>query len=140
MAKSAKKRPKKSATTKRPEGHRICNLLPSRAVEQDWQFEHAMTAGALGAPATLPASVDLRASWWDIGDQKDTGSCVGWGSTEGVARYMLVKAGKLAKTEHLSPRFTWMASKETDQATTLPETMLDCAGTFPKAAADILRN
>jgi C1A family cysteine protease len=132
----------KSATSKkdRPHQDRICNLLPSRATEQDWQFEHAVMAGALAAPAALPASVDLRAPWWEIGNQKDTGSCVGWASTDGVARYMLVKAGKLAQNDHLSPRFTWMASKETDQATTLPETMLDCAGTFLKAAADILRN
>jgi len=144
MAKSAKStKSTKSTRSKRkdrPHQERICNLLPSRETENDWQFEHAVSAGALAAPAALPASVDLRAPWWDVGDQKDTGSCVGWASTDGVARYMLVKAGRLAKTEYLSPRFTWMASKETDQATTLPETMLDCAGTFLKAAADILRN
>jgi len=143
MAKSAKPqkaKPKKAAKSKRPESKRICNLLPSLGTETDWRYEAALTAGALAAPAALPASVDLRAPWWDVGDQKDTGSCVGWASTDGVARYMLVKAGKLAKSEHLSPRFTWMASKETDQATTIPETMLDSAGTFLKAAADILRN
>jgi len=140
MAKSAKSKAAKSKKGSRPHQVRICNLLPSLATEQDWHFEDALTAGALTAPAALPASVDLRATWWDVGDQKDTGSCVGWASTDGVARYMLVKANKLAKTEHLSPRFTWMASKETDQATTIPETMLDCAGTFLKAAADILRN
>jgi C1A family cysteine protease len=139
MAKSTKAT-KSNKKGDRPEKHRICNLLPSRGTDQDWQFEHAVSAGALSAPAAPPASVDLRASWWDIGDQQNTGSCVGWGSTDGVARYMMVKAGKLAKNQHLSPRFTWMASKETDQATTLPETMLDCAGTFLKAAADILRN
>ena len=140
MAKSAKSKAAKSKKGSRPHQVRICNLLPSLATEQDWHFEDALTAGALTATAALPASVDLRATWWDVGDQKDTGSCVGWASTDGVARYMLVKANKLAKTEHLSPRFTWMASKETDQATTIPETMLDCAGTFLKAAADILRN
>jgi len=144
MAKAAKKppkkTPKKSATTERPETHRIVNLKPSLATENDWEFQHAAAAGALAAPAALPASVDLRAAWWEVGDQKNTGACVGWASTEGVARYMLVKANKLAKNEKLSPRFTWMASKETDQATRLPETMLDCAGTFLKAAADILRN
>jgi C1A family cysteine protease len=137
MAKSAK--PKRAATSKRPEKQRICNLLPSLSTENDWTFESALAAG-LSAPAALPASVDLRASWWDIGDQKNTGSCVGWASTDGVARYMFVKAGRLAQNDKLSPRFTWMASKETDPATTRPETMLDCAGTYLKTASDILRN
>lgn len=124
----------------RPEQERICNLVTSRGTETDWQFEHALAAGALGAPAALPASVDLRSTWWDIGDQERTGSCVGWGSTDSVARYMFVKAGRLAKSEKLSPRFTWMASKETDPFTSRPETMIEGAGTTLKAAVDILRN
>ena len=55
--------------------------------------------------------VDLRAAWWGVGDQLSTGSCVGWGSTDGVARYQFVKAGRLAQNAKLSPRYTWMASK-----------------------------
>ena len=71
----------------RPEQDRICNLVfPSRNTEKDWQFHHALAAGVLAAPAALPASVDLRAAWWDIGNQENTGSCVGWGSTDGAAR------------------------------------------------------
>src|SRR5258708_18905070 len=124
----------------RPEIDRICNLVPSRNTEKDWQFQHALAAGALSALAAWPASVDLRAAWWDIGNQENTGSCVGWGSTDGVARYMFVKAGQLAQNVKLSPRFTWMASKETDQFTTRPETMIESAGTTLKAAVDILRN
>src|SRR4030095_5786406 len=147
MAKSAKpkkttRKPAKAATktTKRPQGNRICNLLPSKGTETDWGYSSALAAGALAAaPAALPGSVDLRAAWLTIGDQKNTGSCVGWASTDGVARYMFVKANRLAKTVKLSPRFTWMASKETDPAVTRPETMLDCAGTYLKSAADILR-
>jgi C1A family cysteine protease len=138
MAKPAKPKRGKPAKS-RGQVQRICNLLPSRETENDWRFENALTAGALAAPPPPPASVDLRAAWWDVGDQGRTGSCVGWASTDGLARYMLVKAGKLAKSEHLSVRFTWMASKETDPETTLPETMLDCAGTYLKSAADILR-
>lgn len=137
MAKSAK--PKKAATSGRPETQRICNLLPSLDTDKDWTYESALTAG-FAAPAALPASVDLRVPWWDVGDQKNTGSCVGWGSTDGVARYMFVKANRLAKTEKLSPRFTWMASKETDQAISRPETMIDSAGTYLKTACDVLRN
>jgi C1A family cysteine protease len=123
----------------RPETDRICNLVPSRNTDKDWQFQHALAAGALSAPAALPASVDLRSAWWDIGNQENTGSCVGWGSTDGVARYMFVEAGRLAQNAKLSPRFTWMASKETDQFTTRPETMIEGAGTSLKAAVDILR-
>jgi C1A family cysteine protease len=121
------------------QSQRICNLVPSHDTETDWQFQHAVASGALQAPAALPASVDLRAAWWDVGDQQNTGSCVGWGSTDGVARYMFVNAGRLAQNEKLSPRFTWMASKETDAFVTRPETMIELAGTSLKAAVDILR-
>jgi hypothetical protein len=104
----------------RPEKQRICNLLPSRNTEKDWQFQHALAAGAVTAPPTLPASIDLRAAWWDVGNQESTGSCVGWSSTDAVARYMFVQAGRLGQNEKLSPRFTWMASKETDDLVSRP--------------------
>ena len=105
MAKSAKR---KSASGDRPQKQRICNLLPSHETEKDWTFSSALAAGALAAPPAPPASIDLRAKWWDVGDQKDTGSCVGWASTDGVARYLFVKSGRLDQKEKLSPRFTWM--------------------------------
>lgn len=129
-----------SKTSKSSQKHRICNLIPSHNTETDWHFEHAVAATAITAPvAAPPASIDLRAAWWDIGDQESTGSCVGWASTDGVARYLLAKAGKLTQKEKLSPRFTWMASKETDQFVSQPETFIEAAGTTLKAAADILR-
>jgi len=125
----------------RPEAKRICNLVPSRNTESDWRIEHAVAANAIAAPAAaLPASVDLREpSWWNIGDQENTGSCVGWASADSVARYHMVKAGKIAKPGLLSPRYTWMASKETDVFTNRPETFIELAGTSLKAAMDILR-
>ena len=126
-------------TTARPEGDRICNLVPSLNTANDWQFHHAVDAGVLTAGPALPASVDLRKPWWDVGDQKNTGSCVGWGSTDGVARYMFAMANRLPQTLHLSPRFTWMACKETDTTKARPETMIDAAGTSLKAAVDVLR-
>lgn len=119
---------------------RILNIVPSRNTHDDWQFENALQAEAIGSPpAALPASVDLRAAWWNVGDQESTGSCVGWASTDGVARYHFRKANRLGPNERLSPRFTWMASKETDQFTARPETMIEGAGTSLKAAVDILR-
>lgn len=130
-------------TTTRPTAHeanRICNLMPSRSTDHDWQLANALASSAVAAaPVALPASVDLRAPWWGIGDQENSGSCVGWGSTDSVARYHFVKAGRLAQTAKLSPRFTWMASKETDTFTTRPETFIEQAGTSLKAALDILR-
>lgn len=128
---------KKRSTRKQT--HRICNIVPSRNTERDWTYNDALRAGALGAVAALPASKDLRAKWWKIGDQEDTGSCVGWGSTDGVMRYHLVKAGKLKQTQLLSTRFTWMASKETDEFISRPETCIEEAGTSLKAALDICR-
>src|SRR6185437_14602653 len=61
----------------RREQRRICNLVPTPAesTKTDWQFADAVDAGVLGAPARLAASLDLRKSWWDVGDQGNTGSC-----------------------------------------------------------------
>lgn len=118
---------------------RICNLVPSRNTERDWKYEDALAAGALGAVAALPAAVDLRQAWWNVGDQGSTGSCVGWASADGVMRYHMVKAHKLKKTELLSPRYVWMASKETDEYTQRPESFVEEAGTSLKSAMDICR-
>ena len=91
----------------RPEADCICNLVPSRNTERDWGIEDAIASNAIAAlPAALPASVDLRVVWWNIGNQENTGSCVGWASTDGVTRYHMVKAGKIAQPGLLSPRLT----------------------------------
>lgn len=119
--------------------NRICNLVPSKDTERDWKVEDAQAAGAFAAAAPLPPSVDLRQSWWTIGDQGETGSCVGWASAEGVVRYHMVKSSRLPKTAKLSPRYVWMASKETDQSTLRPETFVEQGGTSLKAAMDVCR-
>lgn len=141
MAKATRKRTitKKSSRSTIPSAQRICNLVPSKGTETDWGYEHAVASSAAGAVTAPPASVDLRASWWAIDDQEDTGSCVGWATAEGVLRYHMVAAGKLAKNVQLSPRFIWMASKETDTYTARPETFIEDAGTSLKAAVDIAR-
>lgn len=123
-----------------PESNRICNLVPSRQTDHDWTMGQALAAGAVAAPvAALPASVDLRAGWWGVGDQGSTGSCVGWASTDGIVRFHMVSSGRLGLAELLSPRATWMASKETDEFTARPQTFIEGAGTSLKAAMDILR-
>src|SRR5262245_55572775 len=121
------------------QSHRICNVYPSRKTGEDWGYVQAVKATAVKAVAAPPASVDLRKAWWTIGDQEDTGSCVGWASTDGVMRYQLVRAGRLGQNERVSPRATWMASKETDTLVSRPETFIEGAGTTLKAAMDICR-
>lgn len=120
--------------------NRICNLVPSKDTDRDWRYEDALASAALGAPAALPASKDLRQpSWWKINNQLNTGSCVGWATADGVVRYHMVTAGRLEKNSLLSPRFVWMSSKETDEYAARPETFIEGAGTSLKAAMDICR-
>jgi len=118
---------------------RICNLVPSHDTQNDWQLPDAVSAGAVAAAPAIPGMVDLRQAWWKIGDQEDTGSCVGWATAEGVMRYHFTTANRLGQNEPLSPRYVWMGSKEIDQYTSRPETFIEGAGTSLKAAVDVCR-
>ena len=51
----------------------------------------------------------------------------------------MTQAGKMKRSEQLSPRFVWMSSKETDEFTARPESFLEEAGTSLKGAMDIVR-
>jgi hypothetical protein len=144
MAKQSKRRAasaRKSAT--KPEAAaiavpRILNCVPSIDADHDWRIEHAVAAGLVAA-VPIPAAKDLREAWWKIGDQGATGSCVGWATADSVLRWHFVKAGKIQKSEQLSPRFIWMAAKETDEFVTQPTTFVESEGTSLKAALDIGR-
>jgi hypothetical protein len=116
---------------------RILNCLPSASQETDWTFAAAVGAGV--ADTALPESVNRHEDWWTIGDQKSTGSCVGWATADGVLRYHFVKAGWIAEDTPLSTRFTWMASKELDEFTAAPTTFIEPEGTSLKAALDVSR-
>ncbi len=118
---------------------RILNCLPSKDQEQDWFVDNAKDAGVMAAAPPVPAAKDLREPWWKIADQGSTGSCVGWASADAVLRWHFVKAGRVAKTERVAPRFQWMAAKETDVFTTQPTTFIESDGTSLKAALDIAR-
>lgn len=118
---------------------RVLNVVPSKNTEKDWGLDNARASGMLAAPTAPPASKDLRESWWKIGDQKSTGSCVGWGAAEGVLRWHFVKAGKISKSTNLSPRYVWMAAKETDEFTSRPTSFIESDGTSLKSALDIAR-
>lgn len=118
---------------------RILNCIPSRNIEQDWQFEHALAALLFKIPKNIPDSVDLRESWWEIGDQGATGSCVGWAAADSVLRWHFVKANRIGANEQLSARFIWMAAKESDRIVSFPTTFIEHEGTSLKTALDIAR-
>jgi hypothetical protein len=88
--------------------------------------------------AAPPAGADLRRPWQTATDQGHTASCVGWSVAEAL-RWHLVEAGQLAPDQPLSPRFVWMAAKETDQRTDYPSTFLEEDGTSLKAGLDVVR-
>jgi len=106
---------------------RILNVIPSARTEDDWGLEIALSSGVVKKATPLPAEVDLRADWWEVGDQRETGGCVGFASADGVLRYHLVRAGKLRKNQRLSARFA------------RPQTFIEKAGTSLKAALDVGR-
>ena len=95
----------------------------------------------------VPAAVDLRRPWWPIGDQEETGSCVGWALADSVIRWQLVEAGRLGPDEPLSPRFVWMAAKEmraklgavAGDPSWRPGTSLERAYTSLKAGLEVAR-
>jgi hypothetical protein len=99
----------------------------------------ALQSDTVAAPGPLPASVDLRAEWWDVGDQMQSGSCVGWATADSLARWHLVKLGRISEADHLSVRYVWMAAKETDEFTSRPTTFLEREGTSLKSALDVAR-
>jgi len=116
---------------------RILNCRPSAWQENDWTMARVSSIASQHAP--LPEEVDLRADWWQIGDQGSTGSCVGWAVADSVLRWHFVRAGLLEPTEQLSVRFIWMASKETDEFLSRPSSFLEADGTSLKAALEVAR-
>lgn len=118
---------------------RICNCIPSVDVEKDWILEDAVDSELMAMPVALPKAKDLRENWWEIGNQENTGSCVGWALADSVLRWHFTKKGLLSDDRMLSPRFIWMASKETDIFTHYPTTFIENSGTSLKAALDIAR-
>jgi C1A family cysteine protease len=118
---------------------RVLNCNPSVNTDADWIYEDAVSASFTKKPKTISAHVDVREKWWSINDQGDSGSCVGWASTDGLLRWHFVKIKKLKEDELLSIRFIWMSSKETDEYTSHPSTFIEEAGTSLKAALDIAR-
>jgi C1A family cysteine protease len=138
-SRKAKDNGSRSRSTRSLHADKIYNLVPSVKTESDWTFAVGLKAGVLRRRAELPATVDLRKSWWKISNQGQTGSCVGWATADGVLRYHLVTSGRLPQNNKLSVRFVWMASKETDEFTNRPTSFVEASGTSLKTAMDIIR-
>jgi hypothetical protein len=115
----------------------ILNCLPSPNPEKNWGLNAAVAAGVRNPEMAIPPAKDLRESWWGIGDQGRTGSCVGWGTADGVLRWYFVKAGKIGLNETVSVRYVWMAAKETDPYTSRPTAFIELEGTWLTAALDV---
>jgi hypothetical protein len=132
---------KKQTETKENEKYPwILNCDPSRNQENDWLFQNAEEAELFDSAAAIPLTKDLRDdTWWKIGDQNGTGSCVGWAAADSVIRWYLVNAHKITKNQRLSVRYVWMASKEIDEFVNPATTFIEGSGTSLKAALDVAR-
>lgn len=136
----AKKTMKKAAKTKRSNVKSyVLNCVSSSRPEDDWTFEDAIDAGFIIPSRRVPSSKDLRAAWWKIDNQGQTGACVGYSTAYGVLRWHYVNDRKIKRTEKPSARFIWMANKETDQITSYPTTFLETDGTQTKLALNVAR-
>ena len=117
----------------------VLNCVPSAGIETDWGFEDAIAAGVLDV-SKVPSSKELRADWWEIRNQGRTGACVGFATADGVLRWHYVTANLINESQLPSPRFIWMANKETDNITSYPTTFIESAGTQTKLALRVAKN
>ena len=129
----------------------LLNCEESRGRETDWTITDAVTAQSVASNLAYsplpksgkdlseppPTTCDLRRPWWKIRNQDKSGACVGFATADGVLRWLYVKCKLLQKTDLPSPRFIWMANKETDDITRYPTTFLEPAGTSTKHALRI---
>ena len=125
---------------------RILNVRPSPARAEDHTPAAAVEAGHL-SPDDPPGEWDLREPWYTIADQGKTGSCVGWALADSVLWHQLVSARRLEPDQRLSPRFVWMAAKETraklseakGEIDWRPSTFLEQGDSDVKSALDVAR-
>lgn len=115
----------------------ILNCKTSEKTKTDWEFGDAVAASVVSDDIKLPERKDLRRDWWKIRDQGKTGACVGFATADGVLRWLYTKHKMIKKEDLPSPRFIWMANKETDDLTNYPTTFLEAAGTSTKSALRI---
>jgi hypothetical protein len=116
---------------------RILNCRPSRVT-----LDRVAPLVRLGMAAVgpTPTPIDYRAPGWPVGDQLQTGACVGWAVGDGVLRWHFVRKGLISPAERLSARYLWMAAKELDEfERERPESFIESAGTSIAAALRVAR-
>ena len=106
--------------------------IAHKAAEREKSIPNKLVGPGLNKQA--PPSVDLRTDWWKIRNQGNSGACVGFATADGVLRWQYVQKGMMEKEERPSPRFIWMANKETDDIVRFPTTFIEKAGTSTKLA------
>ncbi|KPL23431.1 MAG: hypothetical protein AMJ75_06080 [Phycisphaerae bacterium SM1_79] len=112
---------------------RYCNLVPDPFDPRDFQYG----AGIVGlrAPA-IPKRVDYSNETEPVGDQRYTGSCVGWASAYGLRNWLRYQeTGQ--KQPKFSVRFAWMGAKEHDPFEL--NVAFDLSGTRIRDAFKIMR-
>ncbi len=132
---------------------RVLNCVPSNHSSNDWTYEDGYDAGLLERLSDIPPqesleetkpaafNSDLRTDWWIVGDQGETGSCVGW-AVEAALRYHFTKAGyiKTASNCSFSIQQLWMSAKQTcRQGSGSTSLYLEKAATQIKTALDTAR-
>jgi len=130
---------KDTATEHSGNYRRILNCVSSEGQQNDWQLDQTTESGLLDDTIELPSTADLREPWWKIRDQKDTGACVGFATADGVLRWHYTRKKLITEGTEVSPRFIWMANKETDTFTTYPSTFIESVGTQTKLALSIAK-
>jgi hypothetical protein len=136
--------------TPRPGGeHRVLNVAESP--DDVWD---ALERGRLRDVEPPDEYEPYKGRRYEVPDQKQTGSCIGWALADSVMRLQLVRQGRLRPNQRLSARFIWMASKEwqaqrlgRDRATVeallpdwQPSTFLEEATTAAKDALQVARH
>jgi len=137
----------KRKSTRRVAREKLFNVKPSPERERDWSIRKAgfkkKQVGELPSRYTVYGNAGYS-SWFarEVESQGQTGSCVGFAMAS-VLRYHLVMSGKAtrSKSYHGKPseQWLWQASKEMDQFTAHPSTMLMWDGTYLKTVLDVAR-
>lgn len=92
-------------------------------------------------PMDLPIEpIDMRYSYHPIGNQGYTGSCIGWGVSNGALQIEAWKSKVLPFTSFFSPKATWLASRATDSFTRNNFAFLALEGTTVEAALKFAKN
>lgn len=118
----------------------ILNCVESAGKERDWLVDAARAAGIHPPSKEIPPNKGPREDFgWPVGNQRATGSCLGWGTADGVLRWHFVMKERITREQSLSVRYLWIGAKETDEFTSRPTTFIEKDGTSLKAALNIPR-